>query len=34
MINLNEDISNEEDWVVVLNDEDLQALIEDEFIGE
>ena len=30
MINLNEDTTKEEDWVVVLNDEDLQALIEDE----
>ena len=30
MINLNEDLSNEEDWVVVLNDEDLQALITEE----
>lgn len=34
MLNLNEDTTQEEDWVVVLNDEDLQALIEDEFIGE
>jgi co-chaperonin GroES (HSP10) len=34
MINLNEDTTQEPDNVVILNDEDLQALIEDEIIGE
>ena len=30
MINLNEDTTKEEDWVVVLNDEDIQAVITEE----